>query len=321
VQSWNTESHAPKEQFAFWREVCCEAFVALDPVTEHRTSGFRGRVDLMDLGATTRTRVKSERQSINRRDHEIRRNPVSFYFANFQRRGTCIVRQDGRETRVGAGEFSIVDTTRPYFLDFRDDWDVLSFRIPRAALIARLDDATTSTARCVSGTSSLGSIATEFAVSLAHAGELLPAPAALSLESALHDLIAVALRATPEVRERSRGAARQMMRRAIERHIDTNLADPALGPDSIASRFGVSRRSLYLLFEDDDSSGLSGRVREQRLARAADDLMANRDCSVLEVAMRWGFGDLSHFSRLFKRRFGASPRAWRSHGDDDRAGP
>jgi len=321
MRSWNTESHVLAQQFAFWREVCCEAFVALDPVTEHRATGFRGRVDLMELGSSTRTRVKSERQLISRRDHEIRRNPVSFYFANFQRRGTCIVRQDGRETRVCAGEFSIVDTTRPYFLDFRDDWDVLSFRIPRAALIARLDDATTSTARCVSGTSTLGLIATEFAVSLAHAGEPLAAPAALSLEGALHDLIAVALRATPEVCERSRGAARQMMRRAIERHIDTNLADPALGPDSIASRFGLSRRSLYLLFEDSDSSGLSGRVREQRLARAADDLQAERSCSVLEVAMRWGFGDLSHFSRLFKRRFGASPGAWRSRGQARPVGP
>ncbi|MCY7308148.1 MAG: hypothetical protein LH632_18835 [Rhodoferax sp.] len=107
-------------------------------------------------------------------------------------------------------------------------------------MIARLDAAATSTARCVSGSSSLGSIATEFAVSLAHTGEPLAAAAAALLESALHDLIAVALRPTPDVRERSRGAARQMMRRAIERHIDTNLADPALGPNSIASRFGVS---------------------------------------------------------------------------------
>lgn len=314
MRSWNTESYSTHEQFAYWREVCCEAFVSLDPVCKRNTTAFRGHVDLMVLGGTARTRVKSETQFINRRDHEIRRNPVNFYFANFQRRGTCIVRQDGREAYVKAGDFSLVDTTRPYFLDFRDDWDVLSFRIPRATLHARLDDAMGSTARCVSGAAVLGSVATEFATSLAYVDERLDAAALLTLESSLHDLIAVALKATPEVLERSRATARQMMRQAIKRYIDAHLADPSLSPDGIAARFGISRRGLYLLFEEDEDGGLSGlscRVREQRLLHAAEDLRAPSDCSVIDVAMRWGFNDMSHFSRLFKRRFGASPRAWR----------
>ncbi|MCA8093742.1 helix-turn-helix domain-containing protein [Burkholderia anthina] len=28
-------------------------------------------------------------------------------------------------------------------------------------------------------------------------------------------------------------------------------------------------------------------------------------------AVRWGFNDMSHFSRAFRERFAMSPRAWR----------
>ncbi|MCJ9728672.1 AraC family transcriptional regulator [Bradyrhizobium sp. PRIMUS42] len=31
-----------------------------------------------------------------------------------------------------------------------------------------------------------------------------------------------------------------------------------------------------------------------------------------DVALRWGFNDLSHFSRSFRRRFGMSPREYRN---------
>jgi len=137
---WTTEACARHERFSYWREVLCEAFVSLNPVLKQRDPGpdFMGEASSRALSLSMQTRVFSRTQFVERRWDEIRRNPVEFCFANFQLEGSCVVRQDGQETLVSPGDFSVVDSTRPYFLDFREDWRVLSFRIPRDQLMSRL---------------------------------------------------------------------------------------------------------------------------------------------------------------------------------------
>ena len=51
-------------------------------------------------------------------------------------------------------------------------------------------------------------------------------------------------------------------------------------------------------------------VRRLRLAWAADRLR-EADSSIAEIAVRAGFYDQSHFSRTFRRHFGAAPAEWR----------
>jgi AraC-like DNA-binding protein len=56
-------------------------------------------------------------------------------------------------------------------------------------------------------------------------------------------------------------------------------------------------------------------VQVQRLERCRRDLSdpAHAARHVSDIAFAWGFNDLAHFSRIFKQRFGASPREWREH--------
>jgi len=53
----------------------------------------------------------------------------------------------------------------------------------------------------------------------------------------------------------------------------------------------------------------------QRLERCRRDLLdpAHAARHISDIAFAWGFNDLAHFSRIFKQRFGASPREWREH--------
>ena len=51
-------------------------------------------------------------------------------------------------------------------------------------------------------------------------------------------------------------------------------------------------------------------VRRLRLEWAAQRL-TDEDASIAEVALRAGFYDQSHFSRMFRRHFGIAPAAWR----------
>ncbi len=307
MKSWSTEFSPEEQQFSYWREIICEAFVMLDPVLKANSTNFIGQVNSHYLYQTRKTNIFSRAQLINRRWEEIRRNPVDYYFANFQLEGSCVVRQDGEETLVNAGDFVIVDTTHPYFLDFREDWRVLSFQIPRHQLASRLRAPRHATARTISGQTGLGLVATSYAKSLEQITLNSSMDVQESLSTSLNSVIALALGATLEIQENDRLSIRDAFRRAIEIYINDNLYDTSLSPDSIARRFGVSRRTLYNIFETSPFS-ISAMIREQRLLRIAKELQCPNHANILAVALRWGFNDASHFSRLFKSRFGQSPR-------------
>jgi AraC family transcriptional regulator, positive regulator of tynA and feaB len=119
----------------------------------------------------------------------------------------------------------------------------------------------------------------------------------------LYDLLAEALRpAVPSSRE----ARRTAQRASVRRYIYDNLSDPALTPPRIAAANAMSLRALHALFEETDES-VAQMIRRERLRRAFDDLTGTRDESVSDVALRWGFSDAAHFSRVFKREYGMSP--------------
>lgn len=91
-------------------------------------------------------------------------------------------------------------------------------------------------------------------------------------------------------------------------HADAHLADPDLGPQALASAHGMSLRSLHLLFER-EGLRVAQWIRDRRLERCRETL-AQPDWQgrIIDVAMRWGFNDPSHFSRVYRQRYGHAPR-------------
>lgn len=101
-------------------------------------------------------------------------------------------------------------------------------------------------------------------------------------------------------------------RTRVLQYIDRHLADPLLGPATIAAATQISVRYLHQLFEGEEETVL-GHIMAERLRRCRTELQnpAMADRSITEIAFSWGFQDLSHFSRRFRARYGASPREYR----------
>ena len=99
---------------------------------------------------------------------------------------------------------------------------------------------------------------------------------------------------------------------AVLREIRLGYADPAISPETVAARVGVSVRTLHALLHETNAS-FSERVRELRLAKAFELLCAERGMvrSVTEAAYEAGFSDLSYFIRSFRQKYGMTPAAAR----------
>lgn len=129
--------------------------------------------------------------------------------------------------------------------------------------------------------------------------------------AALVRSLALGERLDEEECERGKAPWQRVVRDYIERH----LHQPSFGVEQICRDLGTSRASAYRLFAPD--GGINNYVMERRLERAFCDLTSTAPARgrVARVAARWGFNDVSHFSRRFKSRFGVSPGDAMSSGD------
>lgn len=111
-----------------------------------------------------------------------------------------------------------------------------------------------------------------------------------------------------EVDEEKAAAVRTAVGDAIRRHIEANLLEPDLSADSVMRAFGVSRRTLYRLFEA--VGGFKAYLQKRRLRRAWDALRAPelRHLPISEIAQLHGFANPESFTRNFRSLFNLTPR-------------
>jgi len=80
-------------------------------------------------------------------------------------------------------------------------------------------------------------------------------------------------------------------------------------PGKVAKALGLSERHLSRIFQKNIKMPPSGFITEKKLLTAYSRLSRNKNALVKAVALDLNFQDLSYFSRLMKKRFGASPKA------------
>ncbi|MBK3521154.1 MULTISPECIES: helix-turn-helix domain-containing protein [Streptomyces] len=91
-------------------------------------------------------------------------------------------------------------------------------------------------------------------------------------------------------------------------YIDRHLSDPRLCVEHVADAVGVSTRQLCRVFRQ---AGLSPsrHILESRLTRVHEQLAdpGSERLTVADIADVWGFASQSHFSRVFRERYGRTP--------------
>jgi AraC-like DNA-binding protein len=140
-----------------------------------------------------------------------------------------------------------------------------------------------------------------------------------SLVTHVYELMAAMMGATRDAaalaQERGVAAARLY---AIKGDIARNLAWSGLTVAALALRHRCTARSIQRLFEQEGTTFTEYLVA-QRLARAHELLgdPRRRAEKISTVALDCGFGDISYFNRVFRRRYGAAPSDVRAQARDE----
>lgn len=105
---------------------------------------------------------------------------------------------------------------------------------------------------------------------------------------------------------------RHAVRRTAAQYVEAELSAGRMSIEAgaLAAYMGVSRATLYRAF--DDQGGVARYIQDRRLRHARSALRRRHEseptvATIADIADACGFSSASHFSRLFKARFGYSP--------------
>lgn len=120
----------------------------------------------------------------------------------------------------------------------------------------------------------------------------------------IHSLLEIlTLCSTPK--EPNIGELAVSIRDYISRHYPEHLT-----PEMLAERFNLSMPTLYRFFSQNFNMSPCNYINDYRLQRAALLLEHGRD-PIKEIGIAVGFSDEFYFSKLFKKRYNFSPKAYR----------
>jgi AraC-like DNA-binding protein len=224
--------------------------------------------------------------------------------------GASTIRRDGNEFSVQDGNAFVARRGRTGFAIFSPDRvRFLGMRIPRAALVPLVGDPDIGPLRAIPGDTAAVRLLRTYVVGVASDSRLLSPETVRAFVAHIHDLVALAIGPTPDgaVIAESRGLRAARLHQ-VKCDIRADLRDCGLNITAVAARHGITSRYVHKLFESEGIT-FAEFLRSERLLLAYRMLSEPRlaNLSISSIAYEAGFGDLSNFNHLFRRRYGARP--------------
>ncbi|GAA1563870.1 helix-turn-helix domain-containing protein [Dactylosporangium maewongense] len=314
----STDGVDTRDRFDFWHDMICRLYVQLGALPLARAGRFGGQISGFATGSVQLTRVTAAPHLAIRTPAEISRANGHYFLVSLMLDGTCQLVQDDRNALLKPGDFALYETNRPYSLRFEEPFGMLVLQMPQGLLRAVLPKASSATATVVDGNRGTATLVRPLLEGLLDTGKPSNAASQQHLAAAAVELVAASLANVTCLG--TEAPLHQVHLARIRQFVEENICDADLSPETIARAVHISPRYLHALFHRDGVSA-SRYVMDRRLDKAYQDLRDPRlaHLTVGEMATRLGFKDPSHFIRVFRTRFGLSPRAYRNSADVDDA--
>jgi len=305
-----------REKFEYWHDVVCRNLVDLEYGLIGKTpfeATFSGiRLEYLNL-----SRIDASAHTASRSSSGITRNESESLVFNFVLSGWLMSEQDGRATRLSAGEGAFCDARWPYRLHSDQPFTIACLQVPRHVVGNRIGDVQRLAAMNLCQRSELGPLVFAYLSRLIERAPMLNGATGTKVCQNFTDLLVSMLGEMAEANPLPLSEYRNLTLMRVKDVVERNLGNHRLGPDFVAAELKLSPRYINNLLDAEDTS-LSRYIWQRRLERSAEQLrdQSLRGRTISVIALNNGFNDLSHFSKAFRERFGLSPRDYRSRSWD-----
>jgi AraC-like DNA-binding protein len=311
LESFSTAGLDPRRKIEYWNDAACASFTPIvsDPLD---LRNFSGKLSRTKLGDMRLAEVYSDAQTVRHLRSHVARSRAAMFFLHMQLEGESVNRQDGREARLGPGDFTLCDTTRPYEMLFETANRMFVVGIPDTVLRRHLACPESVVAVPMRGDSGLSGLLSHFLRDFwSRCRDDFDPAVAPRITRAILDLMSSAYTVLPQSHsDRSSLATAHRIR--IVNYIEAHLGDPDLTPMRVAAACKMTPRYLHHLFSN-ESETVARYILRRRLEECSRALTvaAQRGRTVTSVAFDYGFNSPTHFGRVFRARFGTTPREYR----------
>lgn len=306
----STANVLPSERRDWLEDMICQEFTRV-AVTPPADGQLFNETTLHDWDKLRLSVIHSHGLTIERLRREPYHNSQDNYLAVILLSGRYALEQNGREVFLQPGDMTIYDATRPHRIHSSSGFSKILVSIPRVFMRDRIAGIEHCTALSVSGKSGIGLLTTQFVQAAASQVESLHSQEFTALSEQSLDLLTLAFQSIRPQHihlSRSRSISLWLVKDFVTRH----LQDTHLDTHMIATGTHLSPRYINDLFCDENTS-LMRFVWACRLEKCRKEILEYPCVSVSVIAYKWGFNDMSHFSRAFKNRFGVSPTSLKRH--------
>lgn len=221
--------------------------------------------------------------------------------------GTIHLQQSNDNCALQRGNIGLLDVTRPS--SALNDGTCIGIRLDRRRLLPFRHDVENLFAHPIATEHTHSEILLRYLEIVSSMEGRLDQQTSRLVEQHVVDLLGLTLGGSNDAAEMARrGGLKAARAHAIRRVIAENLHDPHLSLSRLAGQLRISERYLQLIFEEMGTT-YTEYVLDQRLLIAKRQLSNPTAMSqrIADIALDSGFGDLSHFNRSYRRRFGETP--------------
>lgn len=235
----------------------------------------------------------------------------------FQTYGTSLFEQDGRRLVIDPGDCLLYDVSRPHVITSPGLTKHHVVIMPRALVEQRGMPPGQLHAQQHSAREGAARLAHDFVISTFNQAPSLSPACELQVAEALLDLVLLPFFSEAPFKR----SGRQALTSRIKALIRENLSDPELSIEQLSAALDCTKRYLHMSFAEEGTT-ITGYIWQKRLERCREELEfgPKPGKTLTDIAFSWGFSSSSHFTHLFKKRYGIPPSAVQRRSNGQPAG-
>jgi len=303
--SWSTDTINERERFSYWRDMICSTIFSISP--EAPSERFSARLAVRNSGPLRFAICESTSYEIIRTRRDIARTPADQYTIYLQLRGQTVIHQCEESVAFHRNDIVLSDCRQPFRATLSNDGCRAVAVLPRAMVNSRAPWLRHRAVHKFASNSRFLDLARRHIIRLV-SDDLNESETSLLTENLCNLLTLASANDVPPNRLQA-----DLQLEAMLAFCRQNLHRSELSPYTVATRFGISVRTLHLRFET--LGRTFGRwllaTRLDACCKALRDPLQH-GATISDIAYGCGFNDLSYFNKTFRTHFGMTPGEWRS---------